>query len=236
MTELTTQSIDIHVGRRLKQQRGKLGHTQQELGEKVALSPQLIQQYESGSTRIPASNLYQLSVVLGVSPNYFYEGIVHDQVSHLPSDSDIITRKSVRPLEILLIEDNAADEVLARKALEAGTVKVNVRTVSDGIAALSYLRKHPGYDYAEPDIVMLDLNIPKKNGLDVLKDIRSDQALKHLPVVMLSNSVNAKEMHQCYMRGCSGYIHKSFDYQQFKKDIAMMAEYWANTVALATRF
>ncbi len=225
--------VDAYVGNRLRQLRKKHMLSQARLASMVGLSHQQIQQYEIGANRVAASTLYDFSNILNVPVAYFYEGYVPSRCAE-PHEEVVraISMKRTSPLAILLIEDDAADEVLARNALESCRLETRVHAVHDGIEALEFLRnKRHINSFPRPDLVLLDLNIPKMDGYSVLKEIKNDREVRDIPVVVLTNSINLQEMLDAYRAGASGFYVKSFDVEEFNHYIDVLVQYWS-TVAL----
>lgn len=235
--QTTLHPIDQYIGTKLRVYRKKKGLSQSDLAQLLGISHQLVQKYEQGSTRISVSTLYDISRVLGIAPGFFYEGF--EVTSPLAADSDTIIMTDRPPhLNVLLVEDNAADEVLVRKAFDACEMeaKAVIHAVHDGVEALQWLRQPQGcIPFTTPHVILLDLHIPKKPGMEVLKELKNDRTLQHIPVIILTNCINVSEMQKTYRLHASGYILKSFDIHQFYRDIRSMAEYWLNTVILPSR-
>jgi len=142
-------------------------------------------------------------------------------------------RSTVRPREILLIEDSPSDADLAREALGQGKILNNVHFVEDGVEAMKFLRrKEPYLRVPRPDLILLDLNLPKKTGVEVLTEIKSDQSLKLIPVVILSTSAAQEDIIQSYSLHANCYITKPVDFVQFTKVIRLIEEFWLAVVQL----
>lgn len=137
-----------------------------------------------------------------------------------------MTEKAV----LLLVEDNPDDEALAVRALKKNHVLNEVIVVRDGVEALDYLYgtgKYEGRDVAkQPEVILLDLKLPKVDGLEVLKRIRSDERTKYLPVVVLTSSSEDKDLVESYKLGANSYIRKPVDFQQFSDAIQQLRLYW----------
>jgi chemotaxis family two-component system response regulator Rcp1 len=134
---------------------------------------------------------------------------------------------------ILLVEDNAGDVRLTREALREARVDVELIAVSDGEEALAYLRKEGRHsDARRPDLVLLDLNLPKRNGLEVLEDMRRDPALRLLPVIMLTTSAAAHDVSACYDRGVNSYVVKPLDLDDFTSVVRAIDAFWLQTARL----
>ena len=142
-------------------------------------------------------------------------------------------RSTVRPIEILLIEDSPSDADLAREALGQAKILNNLHFVEDGVEAMKFLRrKEPYLRVPRPDLILLDLNLPKKTGVEVLTEIKTDQSLKLIPVVILSTSAAQEDIIQSYSLHANCYITKPVDFVQFTKVIRLIEEFWLAVVQL----
>lgn len=142
-------------------------------------------------------------------------------------------RSTVRPREILLIEDSPSDADLAREALGQGKILNNLHFVEDGVEAMKFLRrKEPYLRVPRPDLILLDLNLPKKTGVEVLTEIKTDPSLKLIPVVILSTSAAQEDIIQSYSLHANCYITKPVDFVQFTKVIRLIEEFWLAVVQL----
>ena len=138
-----------------------------------------------------------------------------------------------RPIEILLVEDNAGDARLAQEALREAQVNHRLTWLVDGAEALAYLRRECRYAEApRPDLILLDLNIPRKDGREVLAAIKGDAALRRIPVLVLTTSQAREDIHQGYRLNANGYISKPVDLDQFIAAVRTIEEFWLNTVTL----
>ncbi len=126
------------------------------------------------------------------------------------------TQDGREAVEILLVEDNPADVRLAREALREGKISSKLRSVSNGVEAMAYLRREEPYTEApRPDIILLDLNLPQKDGFSVLMDIKNDEHLRTIPVVVLTTSANPDDILRAYELQASFYIKKPADLDEF---------------------
>jgi chemotaxis family two-component system response regulator Rcp1 len=140
-----------------------------------------------------------------------------------------------RPLQLLLIEDNPGDIRLTQEAFKESSVPVLMDVVTDGEEALFYLHKTGKYaDKMTPDLIMLDLNLPKKDGREVLREIKSDQVLKTIPVIILSTSNAESDVLLCYQWFVNCYINKPVDYDHFFSIIKKIENFWLKTAFLPT--
>ncbi|HME07700.1 MAG TPA: response regulator [Bryobacteraceae bacterium] len=140
---------------------------------------------------------------------------------------------SGRPAEILLAEDNEDDVELTRLGFKRAKLLVRLHRVRDGEECLAFLRKQGQYVNAPtPDLILLDLNMPKISGREVLAELVRDEHLRSLPVVILTTSEQDDEVLKMYNMRCSSYIVKPVDFNQFVKVIRSIAEYWFTVVVL----
>lgn len=138
-----------------------------------------------------------------------------------------------RPLEILLVEDNPGDVRLTEEALSEGGVPVQLHVARDGVEALSLLRqKASATPTPRPDLILLDLNLPKKSGLEVLEEIKSDKNLKRIPVVILTTSKEEHDILRSYDLHANGFIVKPVDLHEFIRVIRSVSEFWLTVVTL----
>jgi two-component system, chemotaxis family, response regulator Rcp1 len=142
-------------------------------------------------------------------------------------------KRSIRLIEILLVEDNPGDADLAREALEGNKMCNDLQVVSDGEAAMAYLRREGKYsDAPRPDLILLDLNLPKKDGREVLAEIKADEDLKRIPVVILTISRDEEDILKSYNLHANCFITKPIDISQFFKVVKVIEEFWLGIVAL----
>ena len=141
--------------------------------------------------------------------------------------------KTARPIEILLIEDSPSDAALTIEALQAGKIVNNLNCIVDGVEAMAYLRKQGKFtESSRPDLIMLDLNLPKKDGREVLQELKSDPSLKLIPVIVLTTSKADKDVLQSYALNANCFITKPVDFQQFIDVIRSIERFWLSVVTL----
>ncbi len=141
--------------------------------------------------------------------------------------------KSGRPIEILLVEDSPGDVRLAEEALKEGKVRNRMSVVWDGEEALHFLRREGEYaDAPRPDLILLDLNLPKKDGREVLAEIKEDPDLKRIPVVILTISRDEQDIMNTYEHHANCYIIKPVDLEQFINVVRSVEDFWLEVVKL----
>jgi chemotaxis family two-component system response regulator Rcp1 len=137
---------------------------------------------------------------------------------------------------IFLVEDNRGDIRLIQEALKSTAVDCDVAIARDGMDAMAYLRREGAYaDAVLPDLILLDLNLPKKDGREVLADIKADPTLCHIPVVVLTTSRNEEDIHNSYDLHVNCYISKSRNLSQLFQIVRGIEEFWLETVALPSQ-
>jgi len=142
-------------------------------------------------------------------------------------------RKPGAPVEILLVEDNPADVRLTQEALKEGKVYNNLHWAKDGVEALEFLHRKGKYAEApRPDIILLDLNLPKKDGREVLQDIKNDDKLKRIPVVILTTSKAEEDVLKSYNLHANCYVTKPVDLEQFMQVVRGIEDFWLSIVKL----
>ncbi len=144
--------------------------------------------------------------------------------------------EQLNAVEILLVEDNPGDVRLTIEALKEAKVQNKLSVVSDGVEALAFLRNEGKYEQSpRPDLILLDLNLPRKDGREVLAEIKSDPDLKVIPVVVLTTSNADKDLFQAYESHANCYITKPVDFQQFLIVIKSIENFWLSIVKLPPR-
>jgi two-component system response regulator len=139
----------------------------------------------------------------------------------------------VKSINILLVEDNPGDADLAREALESSKMSNNLQVVDDGEKAMAFLRREGLYsDVPRPDLILLDLNLPKKDGRQVLAEIKSDEVLKRIPVVILTTSRAEEDVLKTYNLHANCYITKPIDLNQFLHVVKSIEDFWLSIVVL----
>jgi chemotaxis family two-component system response regulator Rcp1 len=140
---------------------------------------------------------------------------------------------SASPVEILLVEDNPGDVRLTRESLQENKVRNNLHVARDGEEAMAFLRQDdPFRDVPHPDLILLDLNLPKKDGRQVLVEVKADPLLKHIPVVILTTSRATEDITKAYNLYANCYVAKPVDLEQFMSVVRSIEEFWLTIVKL----
>lgn len=139
----------------------------------------------------------------------------------------------MRQVHILLVEDNEGDILLIREALEEGKIANRISIVKNGRDALDFIFKRGNYKASEkPDLILLDINIPLKNGHEVLQIIKADESTKKIPVIMLTTSSSENDINMAYLHHANCYITKPVEVGDFMKAVASIEDFWFNLVLL----
>jgi two-component system, chemotaxis family, response regulator Rcp1 len=137
------------------------------------------------------------------------------------------------PIEILLVEDNPGDVRLTQEALRDAKVRNNLNVVSDGVEAVAFLMRDGAYRNApHPDLILLDLNLPRKDGREVLEIIKEDEVLKQIPVVILTTSQAERDILDTYRLRANAYVTKPVDLEQFMNVVKSIEQFWLEIVKL----
>lgn len=140
-----------------------------------------------------------------------------------------------RPIEILLVEDSSTDVMLAEEALEQAKMRNNLHVVKDGVEAMAFLRREREYSgKPRPDLVLLDLNMPRKDGREVLAEVKADEDLKTIPIVVLTTSQAQEDVLKAYGLHANCYISKPVDFEQFANVVRAIDQFWFTVVTLPT--
>jgi CheY-like chemotaxis protein len=144
--------------------------------------------------------------------------------------------EKMRSIEMLLVEDNPGDARLAMEALKDAKVNNNLHWVKDGVEAMDFLQRKNGYtDAPRPDVILLDLNLPKKDGREVLADIKVDENLRRIPVVILTVSGAEEDIIKTYNLHANCYIQKPLDLDRFVDVVRSIQDFWFTIVQLPTQ-
>ena len=146
-------------------------------------------------------------------------------------------RESGSPIDVLLVEDDAGDVLMTREAFEEHKVRNRLTVVSDGVDALAYLRRDPSVypDAVRPDLILLDLNLPRRDGRQVLEEIKGDEYLRRIPVVVLTTSAADEDIVRSYNLHANAYVTKPVDFDRFIAVIRQIDEFFVGVVKLPPR-
>ena len=148
----------------------------------------------------------------------------------------MVTKERVKIIDILLVEDNPGDIRLTREVLKEGKIRNSLSIVMDGEEAISFLKKEGQYvGVSTPDIILLDLNLPKKDGREVLAEIKNDPVLKLIPVIVLTTSSAEQDVLNMYAHHANCYITKPVDFNQFISVIRSIENFWLTIVKLPSK-
>jgi two-component system, chemotaxis family, response regulator Rcp1 len=146
-------------------------------------------------------------------------------------------RQSNQAFDILVCEDNLGDVYIITNALQESKIAYNLHHVANGEAAMAYLQQKGDYQaVSRPDLVLLDLNLPKKPGFEVLEEIKSDPQLKAIPVIIFTSSKAEQDILKCYQLYASCFVTKPFDFEEFVGAIKKIENFWLNLVQLPPKF
>jgi len=144
-----------------------------------------------------------------------------------------MTSAGTNVIEILLVEDNPGDVLLTKHAFEKSSIENNISVAEDGEQALDYLHKRNGFEKViTPDLVLLDLNMPKKDGRDVLSDAKQDENLRRIPIIMLTSSKAEQDIRDAYDLYANGYILKPTDLSKFSEIVSAIEAFWFSLAVL----
>lgn len=224
--------LEEYIGKQLREKRIKRGLTLSKVASVLGCSHQQIQKYEQGQSRVSAIALYKLSSLYGIEMDTLFKNQYVEQDDKSNTEVGILSSNQRNSFNLLIIEDDPGEEELMRKSLTSFS-NLRILCVHDGVQAIEFLRyKTLCMDFPRPDLIFLDLNLPKRSGEVVLSEIKRDRTIQGIPVIVVTNNLNADVMMNMYRTGASGYICKSFDFDVFKKNLADCLNYWYNVVVL----
>lgn len=220
------QRMALHIGSQMQKRRKKSALSLQELAEKMDVSHQQLHKYEKGLNSISADKLYFLAKTLDVPVSYFYEEFF-DTVNQHSSGT-----KRGEALHILVVEDDPGDAILLKNALASCEKENSIHLVNDGRQALTYLNSRIVDKYPLPDLVFLDLNIPSIEGLALLKEVKKHGAMSHIPIIIVTSSMDDGDIVKSYKGQASGVIRKTGDRKAFNQHIASLVDCWSSAITL----
>lgn len=147
-----------------------------------------------------------------------------------------MTPNQGEPIEILLAEDNPGDVKLTEKALEQGKILNNLHVVTDGVEAMEFLRQEGEYaDEPRPDLILLDLNMPRMDGQEVMEEMDGDPELRRIPVVVLTSSAAEEDIVKSYELTANAYLTKPVDFEGFSDIVSRIEDFWFSVVKMPPR-
>lgn len=136
-------------------------------------------------------------------------------------------------VKILMVEDSPSDADLTIEALKESKLLINMSLVTDGVEAIAFLRQEGKYsNEVLPDLILLDLNLPKKSGFEVLTEIKNDEKLRVIPVIILTTSDDEKDVNNAYSQYANSYVTKPVDFKQFLEVVELIEDFWLTIVKL----
>ncbi|MCI4339165.1 MAG: response regulator [Thermoplasmata archaeon] len=145
-------------------------------------------------------------------------------------------REDTRAIQILMVEDNPADARLVREVMRDSKLLNEIHWVGDGVEAMAFLRRQGKYANApRPNLMFLDLNMPRKDGREVLREVKSDADLRRIPVVVMTSSQAEEDIARAYDQHANCYVRKPIDFEQFHKVVKTLENFWFTTVELPMR-
>ena len=226
--KFTNKDFDIYLGKQLRSYRLQRNMTLMSVAKQVGMSYQQIQKYESANSKVSVALLFELASIYRISVDSLFQGFV--QQNQITSYRLRDALSNIPEFKVLIIEDNPADEAITRKALN-DIQGLDILCVHDSIQAMELLKyKTLCSTFTKPDLIFLDIYLPKRDGVSILKDLKRDQSFINTPVVMLTNNVNLEVMISAYKYGAVGYICKSFNFSEFKESVVNCINYWFRSV------
>lgn len=139
----------------------------------------------------------------------------------------------INPINILLVEDNEGDILLTKEALEEGKIAKSVKVIRDGASVIIYLKEVAEKSPSElPDLILLDINLPKKNGHEVLKELKSNELIQHIPIIILTTSSSERDIAKSYQEHANCYLIKPMEVNDFLKVVEKIEDFWLSMVLL----
>ncbi|MBA8667246.1 response regulator [Holosporaceae bacterium 'Namur'] len=223
---LEINNLDKFLGKKVRNFRVKMRWPLKKLASELNISIQQVQRYEQGINKISASLLYEIAKIFNAQITCFFEGF--------EAENSLVEEKKTH-FNVLLVEDNLQDEFLIRKALEDFPEQITIYTIHSGQQALEYFRdsnEEGKSQFPKPDLILLDIYLPGMKGFDILKDIKKRPIYRDIPVIMLTSNVSSEDVLSSYHLQASGFIRKSFSFEEFKDQFHKAFTYWTKTVTL----
>ena len=223
---MTIKNSNTLIGKNLRKLRKEKKITLEYLSYELGFSVSQISKYEKGESRIPATYVSKVSRIIGVPVSNILNDMT-EEGEKVESEKDKV--------RVFLIDDDMHTEYYFRKILDMYEHNIELRAAQSAKAAISYLREI--YDTeAYPDIIFMDINMVEISGLGVLKSIRQTIKDRLVPVVMLSNNSDKETVLSSFNNNCSGYIFKEMSFNEFRKKINMVLDYWIKCSCLPSSY
>jgi CheY-like chemotaxis protein len=220
--------FDQKIGTKLREKRKQMGMTLDVLSKRMGISLPQMQKYEAGATKLSPKSIYELSKIFSVKPNYFFEDLGLEEAFEKTN-----AKNKPAPLRVLIIDDNPSDTCLTQAALQESQKEIITFEIRDPEEVIPTINRRAfPTAFMFPDLILLDLQMPKMHGLDLLKRLKKDRVSAHVPVVVLSNTLNRQEMQQAYENFAAGYIPKPFEIKEYKEKLMKLVDYWADAAVL----
>jgi len=222
------KGLDMHIGKKLRERRNKLHFTLSQVADALGMSHQQIQKYEQAQNRVSAAILFQLSQFYGVAPQFFYQGFSLENCSSKKMRTNQIFHDPQSEIKILLAENDPIDVQVLRNALDSCDRKISSYSLYDGDQVINYLKYKKNNDniFEKPDLILLSVDLSKRDGLIVLKELKRDKSTQNIPVVMLTNKINQEEIELIYGNSAAGYFLKTTDQSQVNQKMRYLIDYW----------
>jgi CheY-like chemotaxis protein len=223
---MATIDLKTLLGTAIKSGRSQLGISQEELGYRAGLHRTYISDLERGARNPSIESIEKLARALQISVSMLFEQATG-------------ANRAKQLVEILLVEDNPRDVQLTKRAFEKARITNPLQVVRDGVEALDFLFATGSYAHrsedGHPKVILLDLNLPKINGLEVLRRIKADKRTQHIPVIILTVSNRDRDINECRRLGAETYIVKPVDFQNFSEVTPRLSLAWVLVKPNGTR-
>ena len=223
--------IDRFIGFQLRKHRQKRNMTLHDVSDALGISYQQVQKYEQAISRVSASTLYKLTKLYEIDIGNFFEEVDSEASLYRKRQNKLAGafRKNAG-ISVLIVEPDPEDEQIVRNILNE-IPNLNILCVHDGIQALNVLKyKTLCSDFPKPNLVFLDIYIPKRDGISVLKELKREESTRDIPIVIITNNISAELQAKAYKFGAQGYIIKSPEMDSFKNKILYCVKYWTEIV------
>ncbi len=204
----------------IRRKREEIGMSQTELAERSGLHRTYINNIERGTKNISIESVKKIADALNLP------------VSDLLSEAESDIERSVDSITILLVEDNPADVFMFKRCVKRSAVQAAITVIESGKDAQRFLRKIILQSEGTPDMIFLDLNLPGRSGHELLSEIKTTDALKHIPVVILTTSNNPKDVRRTYGQFANSFLTKPIDPREYQQAIEDVLKYWLNVSSI----